>query len=646
MTETFTKLFQPLKIGPHTLKNRIIKSPITTRLSLTSGEVSPQLLQHYASEAKGGAAMITIESSEIEDRHPRIRPNVRINSDAYLAGLHELAEAIHLNGALACIQLRHVGMWGVDPISPSGIACRKSGGRGFVESRQITVEEIAEVIRLFAEAAYRAKFAEFDMVEIHGGTSYLLQQFVSPHTNRRQDGWGSTFENRIRLPLEIVRQIKQKCGPEFPVGYRVVLDERMAGGVTFDESRVFVKRLAEAGIAYVSPMLGNYETFHTGEGTQAMRSPRAATVKYTEPLKKEVNIPVFATFQVHEPELMEEILEKGKADAIVLGRPLLADPELPEKLRTGRIEDISRCILCNACNDTTAVTQQKICCTQNPATGREVYSSVVWALYPKTVVVVGGGPAGLEAARVAALRGHRVTLLEKENELGGQIRVAALPIGKDHFMPYVIGWRARECRKAGVKIELGVEATPQLVGKYNPDAVIIATGATPCVPGIPGVHGKNVVCAAYVLRQEVKVGKRVVVAGGGMVGAETADFLAEKGLAESVTIIEMLPEIAAGMGLWNLAYITQKLAEFKVDVLTETTVREITAAGVLVAGKDGKKQSIAADTVVLALGAVSNDGLSAALAGKVRAVYSVGDCKKPRNLTEAILEGNFVGRQI
>jgi len=611
-----------------------------------SGEPSREQLHRYGQAARGGAAMIIVEVTEVDGRHMSGRPMLRVDSNVFLPGLHELSEVIHLNDALACIQLHHPGMWGSDPVSPSGIPCFSPDGRGYLSSRTMAKEEIEEVVALFSDAAYRAKMAGFDMVEVHGGSSYLLQQFVSPHTNRRIDDWGYSFDARVRLPLQILQQIHKRCGPEFPVGYRICVDEWLPDGTTFDEARLFVHRLEQEGIAYLHPQQGTWETAHLGEGRFGMRSPIADIVKYTELLKKAISVPVLANGQIHEPDLMEQILEKNQADAISLGRPFLADPEIPNKIKSGRLEDICMCIRCNHCFDTIMLTPQKLSCTQNPATGRGKDYDLQPVIARKKVLVVGGGPAGLEAARIAAIRGHEVTLLEKESKLGGQIRIACLAIGKDHFMPYIIGWRDRQCKRAGVKIELGIEATTEVIEKYNPDVVIVATGASPLVPHMEGVDGKNVVFAWDVLKGGAKIRGTVVIVGGGLVGVETADYLAEMGLAERITIIEMLPRVGIGMNFKNLSYLLQKFEKYEVKVVTNQRAQKITNKGVITINKEFSEQTIEADTIVLALGAVPNDKLARSLDGKIPEVYGIGDCRRPRNLTDAILDGAYVSRQI
>ncbi len=641
--EKLEKLFEPIKIGPYVLKNRIVFAPMRNQLNLTSGEVSERTVSHYATRAKGGAAMIILEDTAVDVRHTMRPLQLGIWDDKFIPGLHRLAEAIHINGALACVQLHHPGMWGTNPVSPSGAPCWRHA-RGWVSPRVLALEEVEEIPRLFGEAAFRAKTAGFDMVELHGGISYLIQQFVSPHTNLRVEKYGGSLEKRWTLPLEIIDEVQKRCGRDLPIGYRIVADELLPDGVLFEPHTIpFAKRLEQVGVAYLSVQLGTYETTLMGEGLQAMRSPKGTTNKYTAELKKHVAIPVFAGQQIHEPAFMQKILEKGIGDVILLGRPLLCDPDLPNKASKGRIDDIR---LCNRCTHCSGTGLPLTCALNIEVGGREREYAIQPTTSSKKVLVIGGGPAGLEAARVAAIRGHNVILLEKEAELGGNIRFATLPIGKEDLLPFTIGWLQRQCRKAGVNIELNKEATPKLGEEIEPDVVIVATGSTPLIPPIPGVEKKNVVTAVDVLTGKASVGKRVVVVGGGQVGAETADFIAEKSLAESVTIVEMLPAIATDMESTNRAYMIPKLSQYGVKVLTNTKVEEITDTGVVVIDKEWKRQTIEADSIVLAMGYASNKALAEELRGKSSELYMIGDCVQPRRILNAIHEGSYIGRTI
>jgi len=631
------KLFEPITIGPYTLKNRIVKAPTAGNLAFVSGEPSPEQLHFYEETARGGVAMVVTELVSVDSRHLRAQRNLRIDNEIFIPGLHQLVELIHLNGSLVSMQLDHAGPASAyDPVAPSDVPIRDRGK--LLKPRPMTTEEIEETRDTFIEAAVRAKHAGADMVELHGGRIYLLHQFVSPTTNKRTDRWGGTFENRIRLPLEIIQGIREKCGPNFPIGYNMVADEFLPDGINLEHTIAFAKRLEEEGVAYLCPRVRPAVRY-------VARSPKGITLRYTAAIKKVVSIPIFANEQIHEPEFMEEILEKGLADIICLGRPLLSDPELPKKAWEGRLDDIRMCIKCCHCFECVNVTFEKLSCTQNPALGRGKEWTIQPTASPKKVLVVGGGAAGLEAARIAALRGHNVTLMEQAAQLGGQALIAALPVGKQHLKSYIVDWRERQCEKAGVDIQLKKEVTPEVIDEINPDVVIVATGATPLVPSIHGITKAHVVTAWDVLKG-ARVGKRVVVAGGGQVGVETADFIAEKGSTESVTIVEMLPEIAIDMDVYNRAYIMQKLSEYNVKVLTNMKAEKITDEGLVTIDKERKRHTIEADTVVLALGAVPNRNLVEALKGKVPELYAIGDCVKPRKLIDVIREGAYMGIQI
>jgi 2,4-dienoyl-CoA reductase-like NADH-dependent reductase (Old Yellow Enzyme family)/thioredoxin reductase len=649
MEKKFTKLLEPIRLGPHVLKNRMIMSPMWNRYASVNGEVTQQTIDYYVERAKSGVAMIIQEATGVDPNHLWIEPQLRIDDDKFVPGLHKLVEAIHNHGALVICQLHHAGMFGRNPVAPSDVPSWGAGGLS--QPKTMTLAEIEEARELFIAAGYRAMEAGYDGVELHGSTSYLLQQFSSPHSNKRTDKYGGGVERRATLAREITRGIRSRCGPDFPLGYTTVPYEEVPDGMRVEEAIDFTRFLLREGIDYVHFLPGTYETFHYEGGRGTCQRQRSGVFDITKAFKDALKMNVFArTCGQNDPLVWEESLKKGEADAILIGRAMLSDPHLPRKVIEGRLDDIRPCIKCNYCYESGVIKKYQLGCSLNPELGRErEYAITSKVSHPKKALVVGGGPGGLEAARVAALRGHDVTLMEKESELGGTMIVASLPIGKEILMSFV-KWAADQCRKIGVNILLNTEVTPEVVKEAKPDVVIVATGATPLKPEIPGVDKPHVVIAEEVLRGKAGVGKRVVVLGGlGQTGAETADFIVEKGLAETVTIVMRSGgrRLAEGMDPVNRAHLMQVIwPRLGIKVMRNMDIEEITDNGLVGIDRNWQRHSIEADTVVLARGYVPSRTLYEALRGQVPEVYAIGDCVKARNIREAVHEGAYIARQI
>jgi len=645
MEKKFEKLLEPMQLGSLLIKNRMIMAAMWSRFVAVTGEVTPQLIDYYAERAKSGPGFITIEAAAVDGRHVWTEAQLRVDDDKFMTGLFKLLYAIRINGVPAILQLHNAGTFGTNPTSPSGLQSFRRGIAAPFQPKALTIEEVEEVIDKFIEAAVRAKAVGFDGVELHGATAYLLQQWVSPHYNRRTDRYGGSFENRIAMPLEIVRGIRRRCGADFPIGYALMADELLPDGTKPDETKAFAQALEREGVDYVTVMIGTYETVCYEECRGMCLRQQTGVFDYSEDIKKAVgNMKVLArSHGAHEPLMWEEALKKGQVDGVTLGRQLLADAETPRKVAEGRLDDIRQCVRCGCC--TSAV--ERVICTVNPDLGMERDYAIKRTSNPKRVLVFGGGPGGLEASRVAALSGHEVTLMEKQAELGGNLRIASLPIGKEILKSYFLDWEERQCQKAGVKLELGREVTQQVIREVKPDAVIVATGATPLLPQIPGIDKPHVVLAQDVLTGKAKVGKKVVVIGGNEVGIETADFIAEKGLAESVTVIEMLPEIASTMYTVNrVNMLTVWLPKYGIKTYTSMRINEVTDESVTAVDEKGKKHYFEVDTVVVATGYTSNNTMYEQLQDEVSELYAIGDCVKPRQILDAVHEGAYIARQI
>jgi len=644
------KLFEPVKIGKLELKNRMIMPALNTKFGTEFGAVSERLIDFYVERAKGGVSLIVIENTCIDWPVGKAGTSpIRADEWKFVHGLHDLAEAVHPYGVKIATQLQHTGRQGSSLtsaegqqlVAPSAIPCLPTGGE---MPRELTIEEIEGLIGKFVMGATLTKAAGFDAVEIQGAHGYLITQFMSPYTNKRTDEYGGDFEGRMKFALRIVEGVRLAVGPDFPIIIRLNGDEHIEGGLTLEDSKLIAQRLESAGVDALSISAGIYESLPWYSRIfPAMGMPAGCNVPLAAEIKKVVNIPVIVAGKLGNPLLAEEVLKEGKADLIAMGRPLLADPELPKKAAEGRLDDIRPCLSCNEGCGGSSSHMWRVSCVVNPALGREREYKIEPAAKAKRVVVVGGGPGGMEAARVTSLRGHNVTIYEKGESLGGQLVPASAPQFK-HAIKDLVEYLKNQVVKLGVKIELGREATPALIKELKPDVVILAMGASPIIPEIPGVKGGNVATASEILLGKKEAGEKVVVVGGGEVGSELAWFLAEQG--KRVTIVEMLYGVAVDVNMFSRFYLLDKLAELGIEILINTTAKEITDKGVVAVDINGNKQVIEADTVVLAVGYRSNNELGEKLRGEIPEVYTIGDCVKPGKIMEAIHGGSRIARQI
>ena len=645
----YPNLFQPGRIGKIRIKNRIVMPPMATNYAGPSGEVTERLIKYHVERAKSEVGLIIIENVQVKyPEGKNVSCQLRLDDSKYIPGFQELAEAVHPYGTKIFMQIHHAGrqyhgIEGVEGVAPSAIP------DGFlnVPVRELTAGEILDLIERFSETALRAMSAGIDGVEFHGAHGYLIGQFMSPHTNQRVDEWGGTFERRMKFPLEIIRRTRAKTGPDFPLSFRFSADEFVPGGLKLEDSRKIARMVEAAGIDVMHVSAGIYESMPII--LEPMRFAEGWRAYLAEEIRKTVNIPVITVGVIRTPEVAEKILREGKADFVAVGRTLIADPHWAKKAKEGREEDIRKCISCNiGCIGGYVFNDRYMRCTVNPVVGHERFEG--WAeLKPaerkKNVMVAGGGPGGMEAARVASLRGHNVTLYEKENELCGQLKIAALGPGKDK-LNFIREYYASQLPKAGVRIELGKKVDESLVRDVKPDVLIIATGAEPLIPDIPGIDGGNVSPAWDVLSGKAKVpGDNVVIAGGGLVGCETALFLSREG--RKITIIEMLEELAVDMEpITRFDLLTELLPKAGVRALTRRVIAQISEKGVTVLDPFQRKTLIEADSVINAMGAKSVENLEEKVKEFVPEVFVIGDGSKPRRIINATFEGASVARII
>jgi 2-enoate reductase len=645
------KLFEPGRIGKLDIKNRIVMAPMGVGgMARSDGTLSERGIRYYTARAKGGAGLIitglcrvdrTIEALPIT---PFV-PELTVDNKIYVSWLDELARAAHDYGAKIALQLSAgegrilTRQYGIStPAAPSSVPWFRDPT---VMTRELTISEIEHLIRSFEFAAEVIGTAGIDAIELHCHGGYLLDQFLTALWNKRNDRYGGNLEGRMRFLLEIVRSIKKVLGTDFPLIVEYGLTHYLEGGREIEEGLEIARRLEEAGVDALSVDGGSSETIHWMIPSEFQ--PPGCSVALAEMVKKVVAIPVIVSGKLGYPALAEEVLQDGKSDFIALGRALLADPEWPNKAREGRVEEIRPCIGCFEGCRRRIHEGKALSCAVNPATGQEKELAISLAEKKKSVVVIGGGPGGMEAARVAALRGHCVTLVEKGGELGGNLIPASVPVFKRDYR-LLIRYLALQIKKSGVEILLRKEATAELIEELNPDVVIVATGGSQTIPDIPGVNNKMVVNVIDLLLGRKECGKSVIVIGGGTVACEFALYVSQKG--SKVTIVEIMDDVANTMYYINRMHLLKLLEEARIRILTNHQVLEIADAGVTITNRLNNISLLSADTIALASGMKASADLLKWLRDSAPEVYPIGDCVAPRNVMNAMWEGHRIARII
>ena len=635
-------LFEPITIGDVEINNRIMMAPMNSRYGY-DGYVTDQMVDYYVERAKGGVGFICVEMGIVD--YPigstAGKGMIATDDDKYNPGLKKLAEAINVGGSVPFMELSHGGRYchsgltGMQPVAPSPL--RGYRGRGELP-RELTTEEVEELVERFGDSARRCAEVGYKGVLLMGSTGYLISQFGSPLTNKRTDRFGGESPaERATFIVEIIKNIRKKLGNQFPIIYKISAEEYIAGGTTIEDSQIMAKLAEEAGVSVIHTWAGWHES---PKPMLPMSVPRGAFVYLAEAMRKIINVPIMTGGRINDPRLANDIIREGRADLVHMGRAFLADPHFPNKAMKGEFNDIRMCLACCRCFDA-IVRQRPVECAVNAGLGKEG-EKLTKAEKSKNILIIGGGPAGMEAARVATLRGHKVTIWEKNSQIGGNLITASNAPHKEETK-CVTDYLTYQMKKLNVNVMLNKTATPEMVLDESADDVIIATGAKPIIPDLPGLEQENVVFALDVLNGVVATGNNVVIIGGGMIGCETAEFLASKG--KDVSIIEMLPKIARDIGPTSRWSITMRIKRWGIKQFTSSKVISILDNGVEIE-REGNIEIIQGDSIVIAAGMEVNSDLYNNLKEKIPNIHRIGDCSQARRMLEAIHEGYSTGKKL
>lgn len=632
-------LLQEIKIKSMLLKNRVVMPPMGTGLGRPDGTVSEATLAYFKRRVTSGAGLYITEISSV---HPRgsVSPSaLRIYDDSYISGLGQLVKIAHKAGSKIAVQLHHAGRESFyqlkrgNAMAPSAMASYVFGGSPQAMSR----EEILEVIQAFGSAARRAVEAGFDAVELHAAHGYLLHQFLSIHSNQREDEYGGSMINRTRFILECLQAVRAQVGPDFPISLRISAEEVIKNGYSIDDMLEIVPDFVKAGVDIIHASFGTHGS--PGGIIQApIEYDQGFNVHLARKIKEKIDIPVIGVGRFTDPLIMDQVIKRGDADLIAVGRQHLADPDFLNNAIAGHPERTFCCLACNqGCIERLIYEGKSVRCAINPETGQELHYPSQPAIHQRRVWIIGGGPAGLTAAAEAARLGHQVTLWEKEALLGGQVIVAAQAPYKETYLAWILQLKDRALRY-GAQIKTGLEVSEKMLLEEKPEVVILASGAQQLIPSLPGIEQPSVSDAWSILRGDRPIGQNVVVVGGGLTGMETADYLIQQGV-KSLVLVEKLPKSPINPLTAHGNMLNYRFKKAGGRFMFNTQLREIKEDS-LVLVQNGQTHILSpVDQVVIAAGAQADNSLEQFLAQSGIKYYVVGDAAEPRRIIEAVEEG-------